>query len=83
MVKLDPRGKIAVTPVRTESPSMIVLKPTSTWATSVIALYVPGVPSNGMPSSLARGFLGPTIRGKHVPLLANIIDQSTKTYLFP
>ena len=55
-LKSLPRGNMAVTPVRIEVPWIIVLKPTSTWSTSVMALYLPGVPSNGIPSSLARGF---------------------------
>ena len=58
-----PRGRIAVTPVRTGPlpttrlplPLMSVTSPTSTPATSVIALYFPGVPSNGTPRSRARG----------------------------
>src|SRR5262245_30301221 len=59
-----PRGKITVTPVRTgplpgtrrPSPLISVTWPTSTPATSVMALRGPGVPLNGMPSSLALGF---------------------------
>src|SRR5215470_4606049 len=59
-----PRGWIAVTPVRTgptptsnfPSPEISVVCPTSTPLTSVIALRSPGVPSNGIPSSRARGF---------------------------
>ena len=39
---LPPCGKIAVTPVRTSSPSMIVVWPTRTPATSVIAFSGPG-----------------------------------------
>ncbi len=54
-----PRGRIAVTPVRTALPSgkslIIDSKPTVTPAISVIALNAPGVPSNGMPRSRARG----------------------------
>ena len=58
-----PRGKTAVTPVRTgpspttslPSPLMIVLWPTSTPLTSVIAFSWPGVPSKGTPRSRARG----------------------------
>src|SRR5438045_795501 len=58
-----PRGKTAVAPVRTGPcpttslpwPRMIVLCPTVTPATSVIALSAPGVPSNGTPRSRARG----------------------------
>ena len=57
-----PRGRMAVTPVRTgpsprtsgPSPWTIVACPTSTPATSVIALSGPGVPSNGTPTSRAR-----------------------------
>ena len=59
-----PRGRTAVTPVRAgpmptcnfPSPLMIVLWPTSTPLTSVIAFSRPGVPSNGTPRSRARGF---------------------------
>ena len=62
---LLPRGRMAVTPVRTgplptfsvPSPEMSVAWPTSTPATSVIAFARPGVPSNGMPRSRARGLL--------------------------
>ena len=58
-----PRGTTAVTPVRTgplptsslPEPRMIVLCPTVTPRTSVIALPGPGVPSNGTPRSRARG----------------------------
>src|SRR6202451_2200867 len=58
-----PRGKTAVTPVRTgpfptsslPSPEIRVVWPTATPETSVIALSAPGVPSNGMPRSRARG----------------------------
>src|SRR5208337_3489675 len=58
-----PRGKIAVTPVRTgplpassfPSPEISVVWPTVTPGTSVIALNGPGVPSNGTPRSRARG----------------------------
>src|SRR5271156_2685490 len=57
-----PRGKIAVTPVRTgpvpttnfPSPEIKVRYPTSTPCTSVIASNGPGVPSNGTPKSRAR-----------------------------
>ena len=57
-----PRGRTAVTPVRTgplprtsgPSPSMSVTCPTSTPATSVIASSVPAVPPIGMPRSRAR-----------------------------
>src|SRR5260370_3771634 len=63
-----PRGKMAVTPVRTgptptfngPSPEMIVVYPTSTPFTSVIAFSGPGLPSNGTPRSRARGLLWPT-----------------------
>ncbi len=59
-----PFGRIAVTPVRTGPlpgtsgplPSMMVVWPTSTPATSVMAFKGPGVPSNGTPSARARGF---------------------------
>src|SRR6202035_2913711 len=58
-----PRGWMAVTPVRTgplpttslPSPEMIVVWPTSTPLTSVMALLGPGVPSKGTPRSRARG----------------------------
>src|SRR6266849_9979312 len=50
-----PRGQIAVTPVRTYSPSMSVVCPTSTPAMSVMAFSGPGVPSKGTPRSRARG----------------------------
>src|SRR5579863_1328144 len=54
---------MAVTPVRTgpfpttslPSPEMSVVWPTSTPLTSVMALFGPGVPSNGTPRSRARG----------------------------
>src|ERR1700721_3813715 len=57
-----PRGKTAVTPVRTgpfptsnfPSPEIIVRYPTSTPFTSVIELSGPGVPSNGTPRPRAR-----------------------------
>src|SRR6266545_5671781 len=60
-----PRGKMAVTPVRAgpwpttslPCPAMIVLCPTVTPATSVMALRGPGVPSKGTPRSRARGRL--------------------------
>ena len=54
-----PRGRIAVTPVRTLRPSarssISVTWPTVTPATSVMAFRGPGVPSNGTPRSRARG----------------------------
>src|SRR5262245_2735518 len=58
-----PRGRITVTPVRTgptptssaPEPSIRVVWPTLTPATSVIALNGPGVPTNGTPRSRARG----------------------------
>src|SRR5712692_11506912 len=58
-----PRGRIAVTPVRTgpaptfrgPSPATSVVMPTSTPGTSVIAFRDPGVPSKGTPRSRARG----------------------------
>src|ERR1043166_8230092 len=57
-----PRGKIAVTPVRTgplpttrlPAPAMRVRCPTSTPATSVMAWSGPSVPSSGIPRSRAR-----------------------------
>src|SRR5688500_9080176 len=59
-----PLGKIAVTPVLTgpfpriflPCPDIIVLYPTSTPFTSVMALNFPVVPSKGIPISLALGF---------------------------
>src|SRR5262249_4540100 len=50
-----PRGWMPVTPVRTESPSIRVVQPTSIPGTSVIAFQRPGIPPNGMPSERARG----------------------------
>src|SRR5712672_1445882 len=58
-----PRGKTAVTPVRTGPcpttsfpwPAIIVLCPTVTPETSVMVLSGPGMPSNGTPRSRARG----------------------------
>src|SRR5271170_271548 len=58
-----PRGRMAVTPVRTgplpttslPEPLMRVVCPTSTPATSVMAFKGPGVPSKGTPRSRARG----------------------------
>src|SRR5580704_5291428 len=58
-----PRGRIAVTPVRTgplpiwsfPSPDIRVVCPTVTPEMSVIALSGPGVPSKGTPRSRARG----------------------------
>src|SRR4029077_9565461 len=58
-----PRGRIAVTPVRTgplpirsfPSPEISVVWPTVTPATSVMALTVPGVQSKERPTSRARG----------------------------
>ena len=60
---LSPRGKTAVTPVRTGPtptfnlpwPEISVVWPTVTPATSVIAFSGPGVPSKGIPRSRARG----------------------------
>src|SRR5207302_7902241 len=59
-----PRGRIAVTPVRTgpcpttsrPTPETSVTWPTSTPATSVMAFSGPGVPVNGTPRSRARDF---------------------------
>src|SRR5438105_13613432 len=58
-----PRGRIAVTPVRTgplptsslPDPEIKVVCPTSTPCTSVMAFSAPGVPSKGTPKSRARG----------------------------
>src|ERR1700752_1824775 len=60
-----PRGRIAVTPVRTgpapggdaASPEMRVVCPTSTPLTSVIAFTGPGTPSKGIPKLRARGLV--------------------------
>ena len=53
--RLPPCGRIAVTPVWMESPLMIVVWPTFTPATSVIALFAPGVKMPGAtPRSRAR-----------------------------
>jgi hypothetical protein len=46
---------MTVTPVRTLSPSISVVMPTSTPGTSVIAFTGPGVPRSGMPKLPARG----------------------------
>src|SRR5215469_9956324 len=62
--KFLPRGRIAVTPVRTgplpttnfPSPEISVVWPTKTPETSVMAFKGPGVPSKGTPRSRARGF---------------------------
>src|SRR5438034_6209331 len=51
-----PRGWIAVTPVRTSSPSVSVAYPPSTPGTSVRALLVPALPAKGIPRARARGF---------------------------
>ena len=51
-----PTGWIAVTPVRTASPSINVAYPTSTPGTSVTAFHGPGSPANRIPSARARGF---------------------------
>src|SRR5512134_2102047 len=53
----EPRGWMMVTPVRADSSSITVAYPTVTPGTSVIALYSPGVPSNGIPRSRARGLV--------------------------
>src|SRR5262245_17514893 len=66
-----PRGRIAVTPVRTgpvpttsfPSPAISVRWPTSTPLTSVMAFRGPGAPSNGTPKSRARGALSAPARG--------------------
>src|SRR5579863_1847496 len=60
-----PRGRIAVTPVRTgptpagddASPEIRVVCPTSTPLTSVMAFSDPGTPSKGTPRSRARGLV--------------------------
>ena len=53
---LPPCGRMAVTPVRTRSPSRTVAWPTSTPSTSVIALCGPGMKMPGaIPRSRARG----------------------------
>src|ERR1700674_1985053 len=59
-----PRGRTAVTPVRTgplptwslPSPEMSVVWPTVTPQTSVMALSGPGVPAKGKPKTRARGW---------------------------
>src|SRR5579884_1554681 len=64
-VEFFPRGRTAVTPVRTgptptfsgPSPEIRVVWPTSTPLTSVIALNGPGVPSKGTPRSRALGLV--------------------------
>src|SRR5579859_7191498 len=66
-----PRGRTAVTPVRTGPsptlslplPEMRVVCPTSTPLTSVMALFGPGVPSKGTPRSRARGLVWEKARG--------------------
>src|ERR1700722_11646698 len=66
-----PRGSTAVTPVRTgpeptfnlPDPETNVVWPTTTPATSVMALRGPGVPSNGIPRSRARTFCGAETAG--------------------
>src|SRR5438132_2234932 len=65
-VEFFPRGRTAVTPVRTgptptfngPSPEINVVCPTSTPLTSVMAFNGPGAPSNGTPKSRERGFFG-------------------------
>src|ERR1700677_1232168 len=65
-----PRGRMAVTPVRTGPsptlslplPEMSVVCPTATPWTSVMALFAPGVPSKGTPRSRARGLIWAWIR---------------------
>src|ERR1035441_4642449 len=64
-VEVLPRGRMAVTPVRTGPsptlslplPEMSVVWPTSTPRTSVMALLEPGSPSKGTPRSRARGLV--------------------------
>src|SRR5262245_4885475 len=66
-----PRGRTAVTPVRTSSPSMSVTCPTSTPGTSVMAFHRPGDPkSKGMPRSRARG--SAAAAGRARPRTSNI-----------
>jgi hypothetical protein len=69
-IESRPRGRTAVTPVRTgpwptrsdPSPDTMVEWPTVTPATSVMALSGPGAPSNGTPRSRARtGRCAPTV----------------------
>src|SRR5438093_10425285 len=59
---------MAVTPVRTRSPSTIVVCPTRTPSTSVMALSAPGANTPGaMPRSRARGLVwapAPTINAE-------------------
>src|SRR6185503_16414649 len=68
-------GRIAVTPVRTLSPSITVVCPTSTPATSVIELREPGGNTPGaMPISRARG------RGDRVcDAAASLMSVSSRT----
>jgi hypothetical protein len=64
-VEFLPRGRMAVTPVRTGPtptlraplPEISVVSPTSTPFTSVMAFHVPGAPSKGTPRSRARSGL--------------------------
>src|SRR5262245_20843081 len=66
-----PRGRMAVTPVRTgptptssfPSPETSVAWPTSMPFTSVMAFKGPGVPSNGTPRSRARGAFSAAVSG--------------------
>ena len=53
---------------------MMVLYPTSTPATSVIALYLPGVPLKGIPISLARGFCAKVIQVTKLSAMIGIMN---------
>src|SRR5438445_724350 len=72
-----PRGRTAVTPVRTGPfpttslplPETSVACPTSTPATSVMASSGPGVPSSGIRRSRARSFCWVAVAGRWGPLL--------------
>src|ERR1700735_1933769 len=70
-----PRGRIAVTPVRTLSPEISVVSPTSTPFTSVMAFQVPGVPSNGTPKLRARGFSCP-VTAEEKPAISRKAQQT-------
>ena len=76
-----PRGRIAVTPVRTLWPSgrssINVTWPTVTPATSVIALRAPGVPSKGTPRSRARGSAATADRDAHRPSTSTTVERIT------
>jgi hypothetical protein len=63
-----PRGQTAVTPVRTLSPDISVLWPTSIPGTSTIALSGPVVPSNGTPRPRARGLVWAPAERAHMAM---------------